>query len=79
MPDGRLVRDRRGMATVQTRYRYLVVQEDGVDFLRLAPQVPVRTEITTYPLERTNDALEDLRAGRFRGAAVVVVDEEATA
>ena len=38
----------------------------------LAPRVPVRTEVSEYPLERANDALEDLRAGRFRGAAVVV-------
>ena len=45
---------------------------DGDEFLALAPRVPVRTEVTEYPLERANDALEDLRAGRFRGAAVVV-------
>jgi len=38
----------------------------------LAPQVPVRTEVTSYPLEDTARALEDLRAGRFTGAAVVV-------
>jgi propanol-preferring alcohol dehydrogenase len=47
---------------------------DGHEFLDLAPRVPVRTEVTEYPLERANDALEDLRAGRFRGAAVVVPD-----
>src|SRR5207253_978286 len=41
----------------------------------LAPAVPVRTEITPYPLERANEALEDLREGRFRGAAVLVVEE----
>jgi propanol-preferring alcohol dehydrogenase len=34
--------------------------------------VPVRTEVTEYPLQDANRALEDLRAGRFRGAAVVV-------
>jgi propanol-preferring alcohol dehydrogenase len=45
---------------------------DGDEFLALAPQVPVRTQVTTYPLESAGDALEDLRAGRFRGAAVVV-------
>jgi propanol-preferring alcohol dehydrogenase len=38
--------------------------------MTLAPHV--RTRVTTYPLERTNDALEDLRAGRFAGAAVVI-------
>jgi len=37
----------------------------------VAPRVPVRTEVTEYPLERAGEALEDLRAGRFRGAAVV--------
>jgi alcohol dehydrogenase, propanol-preferring len=46
---------------------------DGEQLLALAPEVPVRTEVTTYPLERANEALEDLRAGRFRGAAVLRV------
>jgi alcohol dehydrogenase, propanol-preferring len=45
---------------------------DGEAFLALAPQVPVRTETTTYPLEAANTALDDLRAGRVRGAAVLV-------
>jgi propanol-preferring alcohol dehydrogenase len=49
-----------------------LTRQDGREFLALAPRVPVRTEVTEYPLERANDALEDLRAGRFRGAAVVV-------
>jgi propanol-preferring alcohol dehydrogenase len=50
-----------------------LTRADGEAFLALAPQVPVRTQVTTYPLEATNQALEDLRAGRFRGAAVIVV------
>jgi propanol-preferring alcohol dehydrogenase len=45
---------------------------DGSEFLELAPRVPVQTKVTLYPLEATNDALADLRAGRFTGAAVVV-------
>jgi propanol-preferring alcohol dehydrogenase len=49
-----------------------LTREDGEEFLRLAPQVPVTTRVTTYPLERTGEALEDLRAGRFTGAAVVI-------
>ena len=49
-----------------------LTRHDGEEFLAVAPRVPVRTEVTEYPLERANDALEDLRAGRFRGAAVVV-------
>jgi len=44
----------------------------GEEFLALAPQVPVRTTVTSYPLEAANDAIDDLRAGRFTGAAVVV-------
>ena len=50
---------------------------DGEEFLALAPQVPVRTEVRPYPLEKAGEALDDLRAGRFTGAAVVVVDPEA--
>jgi alcohol dehydrogenase, propanol-preferring len=49
-----------------------LTRADGEEFLALAPRVPVRTQVTTYPLEAANDALADLRAGRFRGAAVVV-------
>ncbi len=48
-----------------------LTRRDGEEFLALAPQVPVRTEVETYPLERANEALDDLRAGRFRGAAVL--------
>jgi propanol-preferring alcohol dehydrogenase len=50
-----------------------LTRADGEEFMALAPGVPVRTEVTTYPLERANEALEDLRAGRFRGAAVLSV------
>ena len=48
-----------------------LTRADGLEFLALAPRVPVRTQVTTYPLEAANDALADLRAGRFSGAAVV--------
>jgi propanol-preferring alcohol dehydrogenase len=47
---------------------------DGSEFLELAPRVPVATRVTPYPLAAANEALADLRAGRFSGAAVVVVD-----
>ncbi|HEX4668428.1 MAG TPA: zinc-dependent alcohol dehydrogenase family protein [Solirubrobacterales bacterium] len=40
-----------------------LTRADGEEFLALAPLVPVRTEVTTYPLEEANAALEDLRAG----------------
>jgi propanol-preferring alcohol dehydrogenase len=50
-----------------------LTRADGEDFLAVAPRVPVRTRVTTYPLERAGDALDDLRAGRLQGAAVVTV------
>jgi len=50
-----------------------LTRRDGRKFLALAPKVPVRTEVHAYPLERANEALDDLRHGRFEGAAVVVV------
>jgi alcohol dehydrogenase, propanol-preferring len=55
-----------------------LTRRDGEEFLRLAPRVPVRTTVVPYPLERANEALDDLRAGRFDGAAVIVVDARAT-
>jgi alcohol dehydrogenase, propanol-preferring len=49
-----------------------LTRQDAVEFLSVAPQAGVRTTTTTYPLERANEALADLRAGRFQGAAVLV-------
>ena len=49
-----------------------LTRADGEEFLALAPQVPVKTEVETHPLEQAGAALERLRAGAFRGAAVVV-------
>ncbi len=49
-----------------------LTREDAKELLALAPQVPVNTTVTSYPLERAGEALEDLRAGRFEGAAVIV-------
>ncbi|MBV9800925.1 MAG: zinc-dependent alcohol dehydrogenase family protein [Solirubrobacterales bacterium] len=49
-----------------------LTRDDGYELLALAPEVPIRTTITTYPLEQTEQALADLRAGRFEGTAVVV-------
>jgi len=48
-----------------------LTRRDGEEFLALAPQVPVRTEVQEYPLEQANEALADLRSGRVRGAAVL--------
>jgi alcohol dehydrogenase, propanol-preferring len=49
-----------------------LTRADAEEFLAIAPRVPVHTRVTTYPLEAANEALEDLRAGRFTGAAVIV-------
>jgi len=50
-----------------------LTRADGEEFMALAPRLGVETEVTSYPLERANEALADLRAGRFRGAAVLTV------
>jgi alcohol dehydrogenase, propanol-preferring len=50
-----------------------LTRRDGEEFLALAPQVPVHTEVQTYTLAQANLALDDLRAGRVRGAAVLEV------
>jgi propanol-preferring alcohol dehydrogenase len=49
-----------------------LTRQDGIDFLSLAPKIPVQTHTTRYDLRDANQALEDLRAGRFEGAAVLV-------
>lgn len=49
-----------------------LTRRDGEEFLAVAPQVPVRTEVNPFELERANEALDALRAGRIQGAAVVV-------
>ncbi len=49
-----------------------LTRRDGEEFLALGPKVPVKTSTTLYPLERANEALEDLRNGRISGAAVLV-------
>ena len=54
-----------------------LTRRDGEEFLALAPEVPVETEVHPYPLADVNDALDDLRAGRFTGSAVIVVDPDA--
>jgi alcohol dehydrogenase, propanol-preferring len=49
-----------------------LTRKDGDELLAIAPKVPIRTEVITYPLEAADAALEDLRHGRFHGAAVLV-------
>ncbi|HXG76147.1 MAG TPA: zinc-dependent alcohol dehydrogenase family protein [Gaiellaceae bacterium] len=49
-----------------------LTRRDGEELLALAPAVPLRTEVTTFPLEEANAALARLRAGELRGAAVLL-------
>ena len=49
-----------------------LTRRDGEEFLPLAAQIPVETTVHRYPLEQANEALDDLREGRFSGAAVLV-------
>jgi propanol-preferring alcohol dehydrogenase len=50
-----------------------LTRQDGEEFLALAPQVPVRTEVTPFRLEDANEALQRLRSGQIEGAAVLEV------
>ena len=63
----RLLWEERQIASVAN-----LTRQDGIDFLRIAPEVGVVTTTTIYPLAQANEALADLRAGRFEGAAVLV-------
>ena len=49
-----------------------LTRQDGIDFLRVAPQIGIVTKTTPYPLKQANQALADLRAGQFVGAAFLV-------
>jgi alcohol dehydrogenase, propanol-preferring len=51
-----------------------LTRQDGEEFFALAPRVPVRTEVQTFPLEEANQTLARLRAGKIQGAAVLTVD-----
>ena len=50
-----------------------LTRQDGHEFLALAPKVPVRTDVEEFLLEEANEALERMRSGRLRGAAVLRV------
>ena len=54
-----------------------LTRRDGVEFLKLAPTIPVRTTTLPFPLSQANEALERLRSGRLNGAAVLVNEETA--
>jgi propanol-preferring alcohol dehydrogenase len=52
-----------------------LTRRDGDEFLALAPQIPVTTETRTFRLEEANEALDCLRAGQIRGAAVLSISQ----
>ncbi|WP_193196139.1 zinc-dependent alcohol dehydrogenase family protein [Nostoc sp. MG11] len=51
-----------------------LTRQDGEEFLALAPRVPIRTEVNSFPLSEANAALDALRSGKFEGSAVLVID-----
>lgn len=55
-----------------------LTRQDAEEFLSLAPRIPVRTEVTTYPLSKANEALDALRLGLVSGAVVLAIDPDAT-
>ena len=50
-----------------------LTRQDGEEFLALAPKVPIKTEVQTFPLKEANEALNRLRSGQITGAAVLMV------
>ncbi|MBV8998069.1 MAG: zinc-dependent alcohol dehydrogenase family protein [Solirubrobacterales bacterium] len=54
-----------------------LTRQDGHEWLALAREVPIKTSITNYALEQAEQALADLRAGRFEGTAVIVPGAQA--
>jgi alcohol dehydrogenase, propanol-preferring len=51
-----------------------LTRQDGEEFLALAPQIPIHTEVNAFPLTQANEALDALRSGKITGSAVLVVD-----
>lgn len=51
-----------------------LTREDGLEFLDLAPKIPIHTTVTSFPLEQANEALKRLRTGALQGAAVLTMD-----
>lgn len=52
-----------------------LTRRDGEDFLNLAPRIPIRTTVQKFKLEEANEALDALRSGKIKGAAVIILDE----
>ncbi|MCF4966594.1 zinc-dependent alcohol dehydrogenase family protein [Nostoc sp. CMAA1605] len=51
-----------------------LTRQDGEEFLALAPQVPIHTEVNAFPLTQANEALDALRSSKIEGSAVLVVE-----
>lgn len=51
-----------------------LTRRDGEEFLALAPQIPIQTEVTPFPLSQANEALTALRTGKINGAAVLIIN-----
>jgi propanol-preferring alcohol dehydrogenase len=51
-----------------------LTRKDAAEFMEIAPKVPVRTTTEVFPLERANDALNQLRGGKLHGAAVLLIN-----
>jgi alcohol dehydrogenase, propanol-preferring len=52
-----------------------LTRKDGMEFLSLAPKVPIKTDVTIFPLEKTSDAIDSLRGGNFTGAVVILIEK----
>ena len=50
-----------------------LTRRDGEEFLALAPQIPIQTEVTSFSLSEANEALDALRTGKINGAAVLAI------
>ena len=48
--------------------------QDGLEFLKLVSEIPIRTDVKLYKLEQANQALQDLKQSRIKGAAVLTID-----
>jgi propanol-preferring alcohol dehydrogenase len=51
-----------------------LTREDGTRFMEVASRVPIQTSVTEFPLEEANEALDALRKGEIKGAAVLTID-----
>ena len=53
-----------------------LTRRDGGEFFKVAPRVPIRTTVETFPLEQANEVLDKLRNGKIHGAAVLIPNEK---